>query len=97
MTDLTTWIDEIPFRDETDPFLQDSFEVESWSDLYAYAIKAGRKDEFLKKMGEYVKASNLIVQKEFDAYISRRSAEMKAEDLDRRIKKGPDISQTPQE
>lgn len=63
-----------------DPLLQDSYEVESWEELFKYAVCTGRKEEFLIKFSDYINATNQITQMQLDRYIKKRRAEMKAED-----------------
>ena len=66
----------------TDPLSQDSFEVESWEQLFLWSLKNGKKSEFIDKINKYIIDSNGIEKIRFDRYIDKRRAEMKAQDIE---------------
>lgn len=66
------------------PLDQDPFEVESWESLYRFSLKHGLMKQFKKKLNDHIVLANALVQKQYDKYIMKRMAEIKAEE----IKKG---------
>lgn len=46
------------------PLDEDSFLVQSWADLYVWAIRNGKKEEFLKKMGVFLHVTHMPIRKE---------------------------------
>ena len=64
----------------------DSFEVESWSELFEFAKNTSQKVKFLKKFIDYNKAVDKISKSSIDKYIKRRVAEIKAEEMNVRNK-----------
>ena len=70
-----------------DPLSQDSFEVESWEELFLWSISNGRKSEFIKKISAHISESNRIEMIKFDKYINKRRAEMKAQDIEEEKKR----------
>ena len=59
------------------PLLEKNEEVASWESLYVWAIKNGKKSEFLRKFDEYTYVLNLRANQELEAYTVKRLGEMK--------------------
>lgn len=64
------------------PLDQDSFEVTSWEELFKWSIQNDRRNDFIKKLSDFIVASNHLVKIGYDQYFKKRIAEITREGLE---------------